>query len=211
MKENYTVYRHRFPNGKVYVGMTSQEPELRWDNGRGYEENRKMFSAILEFGWRNISHEIIASGLSEEEARERERREIESYGDDAFRITFNKHWVRRDKREWFDDPWNTAIIGMYYDRLKGYRDDWIDRYSPSGMYLDLRFFWNRVILVIEGRDGRQFFVKRIVLLIPEYANTVKEVFDWLNSGPDPIREDTLTPEQYWFEYMRTGRDDDILP
>ena len=24
MSENYTVYMHRFPNGKVYIGMTSK-------------------------------------------------------------------------------------------------------------------------------------------------------------------------------------------
>lgn len=29
----YSVYKHTFPNGKVYIGMTGQEPEKRWANG----------------------------------------------------------------------------------------------------------------------------------------------------------------------------------
>lgn len=28
-EENYTVYRHIAPNGKMYVGITSQKPEKR--------------------------------------------------------------------------------------------------------------------------------------------------------------------------------------
>ena len=31
MSENYTVYMHRFPNGKVYIGMTrNQTGGYRW-------------------------------------------------------------------------------------------------------------------------------------------------------------------------------------
>lgn len=27
---NYKVYIHKFPNGKAYIGITRQEPKLRW-------------------------------------------------------------------------------------------------------------------------------------------------------------------------------------
>lgn len=31
----YSVYIHTLPNNKVYIGITSQKPKARWDNGRG--------------------------------------------------------------------------------------------------------------------------------------------------------------------------------
>ena len=32
----WTVYKHTSPSNKVYIGITSREPKLRWDNGNGY-------------------------------------------------------------------------------------------------------------------------------------------------------------------------------
>lgn len=34
---DYTVYMHVFPNGKKYVGITSQDVSRRWRDGKGYE------------------------------------------------------------------------------------------------------------------------------------------------------------------------------
>ena len=35
---NYCVYKHTAPNGKVYIGITGQSPEMRWRKGYGYKE-----------------------------------------------------------------------------------------------------------------------------------------------------------------------------
>lgn len=70
MKGNgkYSVYKHTSPEGKSYVGCTSQRPERRWDNGNGYKHCHKEFYRDIEkFGWDNFTHEIIASGLTESE------------------------------------------------------------------------------------------------------------------------------------------------
>ena len=32
-ENNYYVYKHTFPNNKVYIGITQQEPQKRWKNG----------------------------------------------------------------------------------------------------------------------------------------------------------------------------------
>lgn len=70
MKENnYTVYVHISPNVKYYVGITSQNPEYRWRNGKGYHHNKYFTNAINKYGWDNFQHEIIASNLSKEEAQ----------------------------------------------------------------------------------------------------------------------------------------------
>lgn len=70
----YCVYKHTTPNGKSYVGITSQQPpSRRWRNGEGYVECRAFYRAISKYGWENISHEILEENLSFDEACEKER------------------------------------------------------------------------------------------------------------------------------------------
>lgn len=64
----YTVYKHTTPSGKVYIGITTQKPEQRWDYGNGYRENKHFYRAIRKYGWRNIEHKIVANGLTKEQA-----------------------------------------------------------------------------------------------------------------------------------------------
>ena len=69
----WTVYAHIAPNGKMYVGITSQKPENRWRDGYGYQRNTHLWNAIKKYGWENFQHEIIASNLTQEEAGNMER------------------------------------------------------------------------------------------------------------------------------------------
>lgn len=71
MGENYTVYMHRFPNGKVYIGITCQRPGARWRNGEGYK-GQVVYSAIIKYGWENVEHIILFSRLTKEQAEEKE-------------------------------------------------------------------------------------------------------------------------------------------
>lgn len=75
----YVVYKHQTPSGKVYIGLTRQAPEARWKNGWGYYTSVSFYRAIRKYGWVNISHEIVASGLTAEEASEIERATIRAY------------------------------------------------------------------------------------------------------------------------------------
>lgn len=65
---NYFVYKHTAPNGKIYIGITKENPLKRWNNGFGYLGNQHFWFDIVQFGWRNIKHEIIKSGLSKQDA-----------------------------------------------------------------------------------------------------------------------------------------------
>ena len=76
---NYKVYIHKFPNGKVYIGITRQEPKIRWGGGNGYVRNEYMHRAIKKYGWENIEHIILFDGLSEEDACEIEKSLIKKY------------------------------------------------------------------------------------------------------------------------------------
>ena len=68
----YCVYKHTFPNGKIYIGVTSINPLRRWENGFGYRKQTVMFRAICKYGWDNIQHEILFDGLAKEEACQKE-------------------------------------------------------------------------------------------------------------------------------------------
>ena len=93
MSENrWCVYKHTCPDGRVYIGITSELPQYRWDGGMGYQySNREFFRYILATGWDNIEHEVLYSGLNEKEARRLERLEILKYGKRVFnRVHANK-------------------------------------------------------------------------------------------------------------------------
>ena len=68
----YSVYKHTSPSGKIYIGVTSRRPKLRWHNGSGYADNEYFTRAINKYGWNNFSHEILMTNLSKEEAESKE-------------------------------------------------------------------------------------------------------------------------------------------
>ena len=72
MANDYTVYVHETPNGKRYVGITCCDVKRRWDNGRGYKNNRHFWRAIQKYDWSNIEHYIIFEGLTKEQAENKE-------------------------------------------------------------------------------------------------------------------------------------------
>jgi hypothetical protein len=80
MSRNYCVYKHTSPNGKVYIGITGQDPLRRWQNGYGYRLNAYFFKAIVKYGWDNFTHEIVQAGLTKEEACTIEVELIDLYG-----------------------------------------------------------------------------------------------------------------------------------
>lgn len=57
MKFYLYVHSNRI-NGKKYVGITKQRPEKRWMKGRGYQGQKKFYSAILKYGWDNFDHQV---------------------------------------------------------------------------------------------------------------------------------------------------------
>ena len=79
---SYCVYCHtNKTNGKKYIGITCQDIQDRWRiDGRGYAGQKKFYNAIIKYGWDNFIHEILYTGLSEEDACEIEKFLIEYYG-----------------------------------------------------------------------------------------------------------------------------------
>lgn len=88
VENNYYVYEHVFiDSGKRYIGITSLKPEQRWNYGKGYRGKRNgrykqplMARATLKYNWdTEIEHNILAEGLSKEDAEQMEKDLIAKY------------------------------------------------------------------------------------------------------------------------------------
>lgn len=75
----FCVYKHTSPNGKVYIGITKDNPQNRWRSGKGYYQNVHFIGAINKYGWDNFKHEILFYGLTKKEACQKEIELIAKY------------------------------------------------------------------------------------------------------------------------------------
>lgn len=77
MTGSYKVYMYTFPDGKVYIGVTSRKLTERRDFG--YRHNHGLTAALRMHGWHGIKKEILIDGLSKESAFEMEQKLIAEY------------------------------------------------------------------------------------------------------------------------------------
>ena len=126
---DYSVYKHTSPSEKVYIGITRQNPKIRWRNGEGYLHKNKlgnygqpaMANALAKYpNWDEWQHEILFTGLTKEEAEKEEIKLIEEYKsyDENFgyNIEFGGHAVGRkseETRKRMSEAKKGAKNGMY--------------------------------------------------------------------------------------------------
>lgn len=67
--ENWKVYMHKSPSGKVYIGITKRDLEIRWANGEGYKTCPIFYNAIRKYGWKNIEHKLLFENLNDISAK----------------------------------------------------------------------------------------------------------------------------------------------
>lgn len=86
----YTVYMHRNKlNGKVYIGITGNDPHKRWNAGLGYISNKRFSADIRKHGWDQFDHYILISGISMEAAQKKEADLIRYYNSTDSRCGYN--------------------------------------------------------------------------------------------------------------------------
>jgi len=89
MNNNYVVYMHKNKiNGKIYVGITKNKPNYRWNYGKGYN-NQYFKRAIDKYGWDNFKHIILFNNLSMEEAEQKEIELIKQYNSNNKKFGYN--------------------------------------------------------------------------------------------------------------------------
>lgn len=90
-EKKWCVYRHtNNVNGKVYIGITGDVPERRWARGLRYSQNEHFTAAIKKYGWDGFEHEVLETGLTQEEASKKEIELIASYRACDRRYGYNK-------------------------------------------------------------------------------------------------------------------------
>ena len=89
MSKRFTVYKHTSKNNKVYIGITSQEPQKRWKNGLGYKNNDYFYRSIQKYGWDNFRHEILFENLTEDEAIKKEAELINLFKSYMYEYGYN--------------------------------------------------------------------------------------------------------------------------
>lgn len=82
----YKVYMYTFPDGKIYIGVTKHDLNVRMDNGYSHNANLK---AALKCGWANVKKTILADGLTQSEAFEEEQRCISKFNATDPKIGYN--------------------------------------------------------------------------------------------------------------------------
>ncbi len=88
-EEKFCVYIHELPDGRKYIGVTQQKPSARFEGGSGYKFNAQFYNAILEIGWNNISHVVVATDLSIFEACAIEAELIREFNTTSPKYGFN--------------------------------------------------------------------------------------------------------------------------
>lgn len=95
----YSIYKLTLPDGRAYIGMTSQKLYKRWQYGSGYSRNERFYNEIYQVGWKNIQKEVLETVPSKELALLREKYYIginKTYLPEYGFNTYGKHF--------FDEP-----------------------------------------------------------------------------------------------------------
>lgn len=116
------VYIYTFPNGKKYVGQTSQTLNIRAKRGEGYISSPAVYNAIKKYGWDNLIIETFPCSSKQE------MNELEQYYIKLYNTTNNQHgynltvggegFPRLDK-ELVCNLWSKGLsIGEIADKIK---------------------------------------------------------------------------------------------
>ena len=92
-ERKWCVYCHTNKiNGKKYIGITSNKPKYRWNNGKGYRGQTHFYNAIKSHGWDGFEHEVLFKNLTEQEAKDMEIKLISEHNttsrDSGYNMTF---------------------------------------------------------------------------------------------------------------------------
>lgn len=156
----HCVYKHTFPDGSVYIGQTrSGHTEERWQRGRGYQGQKKVFSAIVKYGWDNILHEVIEDGIPDDKIDERERYFIKAYN--ATKDGYNSSPGGKAPRIHEECPTLMHILNILgYANLMDYFDRALKMEDPDPTDGDYEIF-NRTVEIIDKKAFRPIIGRSI--------------------------------------------------
>lgn len=143
-KNTWCVYLHTNKiNNKKYVGITSRNPLVRWQNGNGYTSNKHFSNSIKKYGWENgFIHEILYTNLSEEKACEIEKTLITKYQSYDMKYGYNQdmggHTAGQHSQETKAKiSLNQQKVVFQYDRYTGNFINAFDSTLEAEKYLNI--------------------------------------------------------------------------
>ena len=89
-EKHYVVYMHTLvADGRKYIGVTNRVPNQRWRKGEGYYKQPYFYNTIKKYGWDAFKHDIIFSGLTQEQACIKEKALIKLFNTTEHSFGFN--------------------------------------------------------------------------------------------------------------------------
>lgn len=190
MRKGYIVYRHVLPDDSVYIGVTNQSCDKRWSNGLGYKQSdTKFFRKIVSVGWSNIKHEILAKGLSKNEAisKEREMIKTERVNRGIGKVLNTQHNTL-GKLHWSDDMITIDLIKEYKHYFVRWDDRWLDnvraRTGSLPFITDIREGYITFTFVSLNEGVVQY--NHISCIYPDYVYSFRDLYEWLFTMKDGI-------------------------
>lgn len=170
IKLNYKwkVYYHLFPNGKYYIGITSEEDiNRRFENGYGYY-GQPIFNAIQKYGWDNIEHDLIAANLTKEEALNFESlliKKLNTFLPNGYNATYGGEGTT-----YYNENDIIKIKNMY---LQGYNKKQIFENTEYGYWII-----NKIIdgLILSEQENNQIYLNQLYHQNNINYNIIKEQY-----------------------------------
>lgn len=186
MNNNWIVYKHTFPDGKIYIGVTGKAPEIRWDNGFGYIRERKIFNAIVSQGWNNVKHDILYSELSEESAKKIEKSLIQEIvkrcRDNVLNVQHNP--AKCQSASWVNFGITEKSIKQNGGKFALLNDCWLEKYKQlRGCFpFSTKIFVGYIILQffeMEQETVKEYDYK---ISYPDHVVTFRDLHNFLMTG-----------------------------
>ncbi len=185
----WKIYKHVFPNGKIYIGQTKQRLTKRFGHGAGYAFCPLMAKAIDKYGWDSIVTEILENNITSQElANEREIYYIKLYDsrnpDKGYNIGYGGGVVDRCEDERILTLWNEGKSQTEIKSLLHYDMQTIRLFLEAhGVNEEMRYERRNQII---SNKSKYFDNEQIYQLWQEH-NSYPEIIKQLGCSRDTIR------------------------
>lgn len=146
-EKTYVVYCHTTPDGMQYIGTTCNVKQ-RWFPST-YKNSTLFYDAIERFGWKNIKHEVLFSGLTSDEALKLEDQLIVKARENGTCLNMQRsgHYQQSDafiedekarKKAWVENnpekhrASNKVFRDTHPDYMREYMREWRKRKKGNG-------------------------------------------------------------------------------
>lgn len=157
------VYIYTFPNGKKYVGQTTQTLEMRAKQGEGYISSPAVYNAIKKYGWSNLVIETFPCS-SKQEMNDLERYYIKLYNTTdnqyGYNLTIGGEGVPRLDRTLICNLWDKGLtIGEIADKMKCTTSSVVNILQSENLYdkLEVKKRTSRKLSETSGEKLKQYY------------------------------------------------------